>query len=619
MEMLRQQSLAMQQNQQMCAAMLRCMDLEEKRRNEADEKAAETARIAAEAALKAKTVDPFVPAPPSSSSAAPTVTASYTQSVPQNRAEKYLPNLPVIDHQGMSKGRMREVECWHSFLETLSSWLALQDEAYVRELQFCVKTKHEIDQASLAADVAARSAKLFYYLTQSLAKWERGLELLRSCSKRQAQSATGYEVVRTINAQYSIVSRMEAVVVREHCLKLHQECKNIRQPTDVIRHLEDEFSRAESKLTNFAELKLSEADKCSVLLQALGPQVRQYVLLHGSSSDWKALTKSLTYYEEQLRLCEDCWKWKREQKSGETPKGKGKGDKGPGKGKDTPKGKGDQPKGPPDPKGKGKGKDQKGKPHKKKKPKGKGKHGAMDGEESEPESEAGSATRSQSVMALRLGSWTFSRPDRALSPLGGRGVFEKKSESSVSPSEKGECNFLPAASKYEAARICSQHGVDPRDLWLVDSGATCHVVAREFLSSFRVVKQHSQKPVLYNASSDEIPVHGLVDLEVQFGNLNLVLEEVVVADVAFNALSPWSACERGWSTHLFKNGARMFRGKRSVRLLAANRAWWAVSGQRLKAQKPKKAAEDMELDREAKEEKEEAGTLASGAPLEAPP
>ena len=222
-------------------------------------------------------------------------------------------------------------------------------------------------------------------------------------------------------------------------------------------------------------------------------------------------------------LKKDCWKWKREQKSGETPKGKGKGDKGPGKGKDTPKGKGDQPKGPPDPKGKGKGTDQKGKPHKKKKPKGKGKHRAMDGEESEPESEAGSATRSQSVMALRLGSWTFSRHDRALSPLGGRGVFEKKSESSVSPSE---CNFLPAASKYEAARICSQHGVDPRDLWLVDSGATCHVVAREFLSSFRVVKQHSRKPVLYNASSDEIPVHGLVDLEVQFGNLNLVLEEV---------------------------------------------------------------------------------------------
>ena len=125
--------------------------------------------------------------------------------------------------------------------------------------------------------------------------------------------------------------------------------------------------------------------------------------------------------------------------------------------------------------------------------------------------------------------------------------------------------------------------------------------------------------------------------------MNLVLEGVVVADVAFNALSPWSACERGWRTHLFKNGARIFRGKRSVRLLAANRAWWAVSGQRLKAQKPKKAADDMELDRascsslasgasvsgplsagansdtEGGEKKEEAGTLSPGVSISVPP
>ena len=167
-----------------------------------------------------------------------------------------------------------------------------------------------------------------------------------------------------------------------------------------------------------------------------------------------------------------------------------------------------------------KGKSDKGNGKNKKKKKGGGKSRAMAGEESEPESEAGSGAKSHSVMALRLGSWTFAKPDRALSPLGGReGTAEKseKNEGSVSPSGKGGYHHLPAASKYEAARICSQHGVDPRDLWLVDSGATCHVVAREFLSSFRVVKQHSQKPVLYNAPSDEVPVHGLVDLEIQFG------------------------------------------------------------------------------------------------------
>ena len=375
-------------------------------------------------------------------------------------------------------------------METLSSWLALQEEAFVRELQLCIPVKTEIEQVILNPETA-RSAKLFYYLKQSLSKWERGLEIIRSCSKRQGQSACGYEVVRTITSQYSIVSRMEAVSVRDHCLKLHTGCKHLRNPTDIIRHLEDEFSRAEAKLTNFTELKLSEADRCSVLLQALSSEVRQYVVLHGSSSDWASLKKSLTYYEEQLRLCEipsnnraiktdvlcehcgkkghakkDCWKWKREQREQESGKGKGAGQESSGKGnggKDTPKGKGDHPKGKSD---KGNGKN-------KKKKKGGGKSRAMAGEESEPESEAGSGAKSHSVMALRLGSWTFAKPDRALSPLGGReGTAEKseKNEGSVSPSGKGGYHHLPAASKYEAARICSQHGVDPRDLWLVDSG-----------------------------------------------------------------------------------------------------------------------------------------------------
>ena len=59
---------------------------------------------------------------------------------------------------------------------------------------------------------------------------------------------------------------------------------------------------------------------------------------------------------------------------------------------------------------------------------------------------------------------------------------------------------------------------------------------------------------------DEIPGHGLVDLKVQFGNLSLVLEEVVVADVAFNALSSWSACERGWGRICSRAGRGCFAG-----------------------------------------------------------
>eukprot|EP00439_Symbiodinium_sp_Y106_P000499 s12197_g1.t1 len=82
----------------------------------------------------------------------------------------------------MGKERMKEVT-WHSFMETLSSWLALQEEAFVREL-LCIPVKSEIKQVELNAETAARSSKLFYYLTQSLAKWDRGLELLRALQEK---------------------------------------------------------------------------------------------------------------------------------------------------------------------------------------------------------------------------------------------------------------------------------------------------------------------------------------------------------------------------------------------------------------------------------------------------
>ena len=79
---------------------------------------------------------------------------------------------------------MREVGEWHRFLEVFVSWLALIDEAYVSEMRRCLKHPNVIEQAKLQSPVAARSAKLFYYLGQCLAKWERGLELLRSVSKQ---------------------------------------------------------------------------------------------------------------------------------------------------------------------------------------------------------------------------------------------------------------------------------------------------------------------------------------------------------------------------------------------------------------------------------------------------
>ena len=143
---------------------------------------------------------------------------------------------------------------------------------------------------------------MFYYLQQCFAKWDRGLELLRSVSKRQGPTAAGYETMRFIRANYSIISRMEAVHVRDASLRLYGNCTHLKKPSEIIRHLEDEFSKAEMKLSNFPDLMLKEPDRVSVLLQAIPNEVRQYVVLHGKSGKWDDLVDSCKFYEQQLRM-----------------------------------------------------------------------------------------------------------------------------------------------------------------------------------------------------------------------------------------------------------------------------------------------------------------------------
>ena len=59
--------------------------------------------------------------------------------------------------------------------------------------------------------------------------------------------------------------------MRDECLKLHSRCGHLKKPMDVVRYLEDELSKA----YQFPELKLSEADKVSLILQATSADARQ--------------------------------------------------------------------------------------------------------------------------------------------------------------------------------------------------------------------------------------------------------------------------------------------------------------------------------------------------------
>ena len=53
---------------------------------------------------------------------------------------------------------------------------------------------------------------------------------------------------------------MEAVHVRDASLRLYNNCTHLKKPSEIIRHLEDEFSKAEMKLSNFPDFDAERAE-----------------------------------------------------------------------------------------------------------------------------------------------------------------------------------------------------------------------------------------------------------------------------------------------------------------------------------------------------------------------
>ena len=472
----------------------------------------------------------------------------------------------------------------------LSSWLALTDDAFVGELRQCLFVPNEIQQVSLPSDTAGRSARLFYLLQQALAKWDRGLEILRSVSTRQGNAAAGYEGVRELYRQYSVNSRMEAVYIRDEMLKLHTKTGSLKRPLEVVRFLEDEISKGDKKLVRFPDLCLNAADRSAILLQAVSVQAREYLVLHGKTGSWNEMAESLRFYEEQLRMVELPGGGLRGLK-GEKGKGDAKGKKGSknsGSGADKSKvacwycGKtghyqeecrqrlADEKKkgkGHGEHKGKDKGKGQGAKNNKNDKPetKGKGERGKGKGKNKKQqaravaEGEAEEEPEGETVMALQASG--------ELVPVGARGGVLR-----TTPGPTPEVSAL-------AAHQVRLVGIESQDsFWLVDSGATSHCMSASCFEKYEVLRTYDFKPTLSNASNDMIEVLKVCDVRVRFGKQVVVLEHCLITNLDFNVLSPYVAYVKGWHT-LLTGSPHIYnkKSKKRIRLTVKDRAWYAVA------------------------------------------
>ena len=120
-------------------------------------------------------------------------------------------------------------------------------------------------------------------------------------------------------------------------------------------------------------------------------------------------------------------------------------------------------------------------------------------------------------------------------------------------------------------------GKDLKTHWLVDSGATCHIVAEEWLKLYKVKYWYpGSAPILRGAGDHILPTGGMVDLEFKVGRAPVVMQRVVVARIKLNVISCYALSETGWLTRL--GGAResvLENGQgTNFPLRICERAWW---------------------------------------------
>ena len=120
-------------------------------------------------------------------------------------------------------------------------------------------------------------------------------------------------------------------------------------------------------------------------------------------------------------------------------------------------------------------------------------------------------------------------------------------------------------------------GKDLKTHWLVDSGATCHIVAEECLKLYKVKHWYQgSAPILRGAGDHILPTAGMVDPEFKVGKVPVVMQRVVVARIKLNVIGCYALSETGWWTKL--GGAResiLENGQRTTfQLRICERASW---------------------------------------------
>ena len=553
--------------------------------------------------------------------------------------EKWIPAMPVLGWKSWTS-RGKELSGFKDWLEKFSGWLSLIHDAYGPELWETIHADYPT-QPCRTPEQVMRSKRLFHILQQQFVGYSKIENLIRSrISATGITESNGFELLRLIRKEFSLMSRTEALSYREMCLKFR--VKRTEHLLDIIREVESEIESFHAMLDasvivhQLGDVRISEGDQFLLYLRNLPSKVQEFLQVHrnavtvqqlktgvqdyyirtrvqgdlgsvhvaqpvAAKADLKDKTcfncgkkghlaencpepKKCSHCGRKGHLAKDCWEKHPEKKPAAKPKAKGQPTKPGGRGKGRGKG-GRKTKG----RGRGnKFRNVEGEDEDEEQDEDYEDDGEPEGDDEEhpePEGEdpSGSVNQiNQMTMCVRGKPVTVAASSSSTERVG---------------SEQHRVDEINLSEKFQSIGVG-----DPKRRWLVDSGATCHIISERWLSHYKVVYKYEVGiPVLKGAGDNVLPTRGMVDLECKIGKIKVIMMKVVICALDLNVLSSYSLHEQGWETRLGTlKVSGLYHKKVKFPLKISDRAWWlevlVLKHQGKSSRRKGNGPQDMEID-----------------------
>ena len=220
--------------------------------------------------------------------------------------EKWIPAMPFPPWKQWST-RGRELSGFKDWMEKFCGWLCLIQDAYGPELAEAINATCRI-QPTRSPEQTMRSKRLFHLLQQNFVGYSKIENLIRSqIPSTGITESNGFELLRLIRKEFSLMSRREALSYREQCLKFRVR-RGVDHLLDIVREVESEIESFHAMLDasvivgQLGDVRISEGDQFLLYMRNLLSKVQEFLQLHQNATTVNQIKVGVQDYYIRTRV-----------------------------------------------------------------------------------------------------------------------------------------------------------------------------------------------------------------------------------------------------------------------------------------------------------------------------